>query len=139
MHSLEGRVQGRQILLPVAVLDSRNPTDLTYVECRALLDTGATSCGISPRVIEKLGLRSHEKKRLSVATELRMVDYFLFRVGFLPQFDQEDVNQHPYIFAETDGFSLTAPMGFDLILGMDVLSQCDFELHRNGTWKMSFG
>jgi Aspartyl protease len=133
---LKGQSDGRQILLNVAILGSRNPTDLTFFECVALLDTGATSSGIGPRVIRELGLRSHEKKLLSVATEMRMVEYFLFRVGLFPVGGDGVRSSLPFVFAEIDGFSWVAAKTFDVILGMDVLSQCAFTLSRTGAWTL---
>jgi len=134
--SIDGSISGnRQILLPVAVLGSRNPTDLTHFEFIALLDTGATSCGIGPQAVDKLSLQSHQKKPLSVATEMRMVEYYLFRLGLMP-----DANTSiPFVFAETDGFSWSEKKDFDVILGMDVLSQCDFQMDRSGRWELNFG
>lgn len=137
MPSLNGVISQRQILLPIAILGSRNPSDLNFIQCTALLDTGATSSGIGPNAISKLLLRSHQKKPLSVATEMRMVDYYLFRVGFLES--DADINRLPYVFAEIDGFSWQENKSFDLILGMDILSQCDLSIKRDGNWMLSFG
>ncbi len=134
MPSLNGRVTGRQLLLPVAVLSSRNVTDVSHANFTALLDTGATSSGIGPHVIQEFSLKSHQKKPLSVATEIRMVEYYIFRLGFPMQ-----GQAMPFIFAETDGFSWAEQKSFDVILGMDVLSQCDFKMDRNGCWELSFG
>ncbi len=139
MPSVKGRVANRQILLNVAILGSRNPNDLTSFSCTALLDTGATSSGIGPGVVNELALRSHQKKPLSVATEMRMVDYYLFRVGFHLSKANESSSSLPFVFAETDGFSWNEPKRFDVILGMDVLSQCDFSLNRTGDWELAFG
>jgi hypothetical protein len=139
LPSLKGRTEQRRIILPVAVLGSRNPSDLTFFEFKALLDTGATSSGIGPSVVKKLDLRSHQKKPLTVATETRIVDYFLFRIGFLPPSSIDNMPIIPYVFTETDGFSWKDQKEFDLILGMDVLSQCDFTLSRAGQWQLVFG
>jgi hypothetical protein len=139
LPSLKGRIEQRRIILPVAVLGSRNPSDLTFFEFKALLDTGATSSGIGPSVIEKPSLRSHQKKPLLVATELRMADYFLFRIGFLTPSNTDMTPAIPYVFTDTEGFSWKDQKEFDLILGMDVLSQCDFTLSRTGQWQLNFG
>lgn len=135
MRSLEGRLgKNRQLLLPIAVLASRDPTDISFVEALALIDTGATSSGIGPKIVEKLKLKSHQKKQLSVATEMRLVDYYLFRIGFINNDDPM-----PYIFEDIDGFSWLEQKNFDVILGMDIISQCDLHVMRNGCWKLSFG
>jgi len=45
----------------------------------------------------------------------------------------------PYVFAETDGFLIHQTHNFDVLLGMDVLQDCNFELLRDGNWSLSFG
>jgi hypothetical protein len=137
LRSLDGRHDGRKITLPVAILKSDNPVDLTHICATALLDTGATSCAIAPHIIETLQLEPFERRHLTVATEDRLVDYFVFRVGL---FDKEMFgNGIPFVFGETRGFGMRATTGFDVILGMDVLRQCDFKMDRSGTWLLSFG
>jgi Aspartyl protease len=135
LHSLEGRHDGRQVQLSLAVLASDNPTDLTFTKAQALLDTGSTVSGLGPRVIDKLGLDSYGKRLLGSATELRMVNYYFFRIGLFG-IESGDL---PYIFAELDGFGWPEHKGFDVILGMDVLSQCEFSMRRNGQWQLTFG
>lgn len=142
MASLSGRHDGRKILLPIAILrPEAHVADLTFCEGTALLDTGATSSGIGFRIIRELGLTARVKLPLMVATEERLVDYFLFRVGFWP-IRSSDFNAFPavpYVFAETLGFKIRESPAFDVILGMDVLKQCDFNLRRNGSWELRFG
>jgi hypothetical protein len=136
---LEGRHDGRQIVLDVAILGSRNASDITSRVYPALLDTGASTCGIGPRVISDFALRSHQKKPLAVATELRMVDFYFFRVGLFSQANRDIGNTLPYVFLETQGFSWHEQKAFDVILGMDVLNQCDLRVSRNRHWQLSFG
>jgi hypothetical protein len=134
LPSVEGRHNGRQLILDVAVLASDNPADLTFVEGCALLNTGSTVCGIGPRIIAELGLKSHGKRPLSSATELRMVEYYYFRLGLFA-----NPGELPFVFAELDGFGWPEAKPFDLILGMDVLRQCDFRMDRTGGWELRFG
>jgi hypothetical protein len=42
------------------------------------------------------------------------------------------------IFEETMGFELIDGTNLDAVLGMDILSQCDFTLLRDGTCRLSF-
>jgi hypothetical protein len=139
LPSVSGKHDGRQILLPVAVFSSDNPFDLTHIVARALLDTGATSSGIGPQVVAKLGLKSFEKRPLAVATELRMVDYFFFRLGLFDQPNAPLSNAVPFVFQELDGFGWLEPRAFDIILGMDVLQQCDLRIERSKQWTLHFG
>jgi len=62
---------------------------------------------------------------------------FLFRVGLTQP--ASDVATLPFIFEETMGFELIDGTNLDAVLGMDILSQCDFELGRDGTCRLSFG
>ncbi len=141
MPLLEGRHNGRKILLPAVVLDIKNPNDLSFVAVTALLDTGATGGAISPTVVEKLNLAPYEKRYLKVATEDRLVNYYFYRIGLHPDNGQPGAltPQLPYIFAEVDGFEMQKSADFDIIIGMNVLSQCDFRMTRNGNWALKFG
>ena len=113
---------------------------MTSVPARALLDTGATVSGIGPRIVQALGLASHGKKRLKSATEEVFVDYFMFRIGFdVGETGFGDPAQLPFVFEATDGFSWGRSAEFDVILGMDVLRQCDFAKDRAGLCKLRFG
>ena len=137
MPSLNGRHDGRQILLPIAILASDNPADLTHVRAVALLDTGATTSGIAPSIVEGLDLSSYEKRRLVVATEDRIADYYLFRIGLFP--DDHLDGGLSFVFAETLGFGIRPTGSFDMILGMDVLRQCDLRVDRSRNWQLDFG
>lgn len=135
MRSVKGKHDGRQLILSVAVLGSDNPTDLTFVKARALLDTGSTVSGLGPEIISQLGLKSYGKRPLGSATELRLVNYFFFRIGLFGVQESE----LPYVFADLDGFGWPEPKSFDVILGMDVLSKCDLQIDRGGSWSLAFG
>lgn len=142
MPELSWTSSGNRILLDVLVFKPGSPSDLTGLDARALLDTGATVSGISPRIVAELGLQSHTKKRLKSATEERFVDYFLFRIGWNINPEIESIGQpasFPFIFDELDGFGWGLAGDFDVILGMDVLRQCDFQLQRGGRCRLTFG
>ncbi|MBJ7441405.1 MAG: hypothetical protein JHD35_20630 [Sphingopyxis sp.] len=143
MQAIEGRHDGRKILLPVHILRPGHALDLTSVEVMALLDTGATTSGIGEPVINKLGLISYGKKRLKSAREESFVPYYLFKIGLCdnradPSRDMPSIKL-PYIFPETDGFSWSHATDFQVILGMDVLRKCDLNSMRDGRWVLTFG
>lgn len=106
-----------------------------------MLDTGATSSAIAPRIVDELGLKPYAKRPLMVATEERLVDYFLFRIGLFPSDMQLDASSAdlPFVFAETDGFRMRDSSSFEVILGMDVIGQCDLQIGRNGNWTLKYG
>jgi hypothetical protein len=136
LPSCSGRHDGKKILLPIVVLASANPADLSYVNAKALLDTGATCSALSPSIISKLALASYEKRYLLVATEDRLVDFYQFRIGIFP--DNRFEGQLPFVFSDLDGFATRVTSTFDVILGMDVLRNCDLSIKRDGSWSLSF-
>jgi predicted acylesterase/phospholipase RssA len=124
-------------MLPVAVLPSRNPADLTFESFTGLLDTGATASWISAKVVTHFGLTSIGKGRVVVATEIRQLPLFVFRLGLIAT--HSGPMSLPYVFAETFGYQIKQADGFDVLLGMDVLSQTDFAMRRDGRWSLAFG
>ncbi len=137
MIRIEGEHGGRRVFLPVAVLRADNPMDITHKTYTGLLDTGATSSWISPRVVADLELFEIAKERVSFAMDEQVASIFLFRLGLFPASGQ--ANELPFVFAETRGFQLRQRDDFDVILGMDVLSVTDFRMDRNFNWSLSFG
>jgi hypothetical protein len=133
---VSGRHDGRRILLPIAVLRSKDPADLTHEIYTALLDTGATTSWISPKVISDLGLTEVGKDRVSFAMDQRLAPVYLFRLG---AFADGTIGQGlPFVFAETRGFRMNQRDDFDVILGMNVLSQGDLSVRRTGDWNLKF-
>lgn len=134
---------GRRILFPVRVFRPGKAADMTSVAATALLDTGATVSGLGPHVVKELGLRSHMKKRLLSATEEVFADYYLFRIGLYTTAQMGDIAEAlatwPFLFDEVEGFSWCRDADFDVILGMDILAQCDVVLGRHGTCQIRFG
>lgn len=62
------------------------------------------------------------------------MERFLFRVGF-----QMEDGPLPIVFEDVIGFELKNGFAFQALLGMDVLSQCDFSMDRNGGCRLGFG
>jgi hypothetical protein len=127
----------RRILLPILIFRPHNPTDMTHAPARALVDTGATASAISISIADELQLQSHGKRPLQSAHGLGQAERFFFRIGIYP--DQADANSFPYIFDDIFGFCLTGSEHFDALIGMDILSQCDFSINREGRCELSFG
>lgn len=126
-QSVEWRRERSRILVDVLILRPDPPSDLTSLSVRALLDTGATTSGVSRRIAEHLGLPSVGKRPVGTAGGLILVDRYLFRVGFATQ------GGLPFIFDEIAGFELVEMTNFEAVLGMDVLGRCDFTMRRDGT------
>jgi hypothetical protein len=87
--------------------------------------------------VGQFGLESIGKKPVAVATEIRQRPAFIFRLGLMG--DNQPSSSLPIVFAETIGFEISQADGFDVLLGMDVLSQTDFAMYRDGRWSLRFG
>lgn len=140
MRRIELQADRRRLLCDILVLRPNDGIDADVFHARGLIDTGATVSGIGPRPIAALGLRSYGKKPLGSATEERMVNYHLFQLAFdAIDPDRPDVPQWPFLFERIDGFSWSRQTDFDVIVGMDILLQCDVTMARGGRFVLTFG
>ncbi|WP_375391132.1 hypothetical protein [uncultured Sphingomonas sp.] len=99
----------------------------------ALLDTGASSCGVSRAIAGSLDLPSIGKQPIITAGGIVLSERYLFRVGF-PQ-----AQSFPFVFDDLTGFELTDDTAFQAVLGIDVLARCDVVLDRTGRCVLQFG
>ena len=140
MPDIAWRHNGRQIVIPAAILRAENPADLSFERVIALVDTGATSSGIMPQVVEALDLKPHGKRLVKAAHGEAMSDTFVFRIGLFPdRLDNAGQPILPYIFDAVMGLRFGPSEHFEAIIGMDILSQCDFSVTRNRHCHLAFG
>ena len=138
MWGIEWRYERRRILLPVLILAPFPVTDLTGVEAKALLDTGSSVSGLALNLAESLNRQRLGKRPLTSAQGQGQVERFAFRVGLWP--DQANSEPaFPFVFEEVIGIELTNVFEFNALIGMDILSQCNFAMDREGRCSLSFG
>jgi predicted aspartyl protease len=138
MLEIEWQREARRILLPALILPPAADGDPTSTGCTALLDTGSTTSGVARHVAQKLGLMELGRRPLSSAQGEGQAQRFLFRIGLSPARETE-VPRFPFVFDDVIGFELTNAFQFEALLGMDVLSQCDFTTSRSGRCRLGFG
>lgn len=140
MPEIEWRHDGRRIVIPAAILRADDPADLSFHPVTALVDTGATSSGIMPSVVEALDLAPVGKRLVKAAHGEAMVDTFVFRIGLFPQTTDNGMQpSFPYVFEAIMGLHFGPSEHFDAIVGMDILGQCDFSVTRNRSCRLAFG
>ncbi len=139
MSVIEWTRERHRILLPIMVLAPFPATDLSGVPARALLDTGSSVSGIAPRVAAELQLARLGKRPLTSAQGQGQVERYAFRVALHPDEDRSGPPAFPYVFEEVIGIELTNAFQFDALIGMDILTQCDFSTERSGRCRLSFG
>ncbi len=138
MSIIRVKHDSRRIVIPILLLAPFPPNNLSGIETTALLDTGATTSGITPRIVKQLELEDRGKRPLGSARGESQVERHLFRVGFKSA-GEDNENSFPYIFESVMGFALTDSFQLDALIGMDILSQCDFHMQKSGDCTLRFG
>ncbi len=108
----------------------------------ALLDTGATGTGVRADIVEALGLPPKGQRRVGTANGMIWATELPFRIGFvtgdhrIAPFDPE--TQQPYVLdRHVSGFELQRGFDYAVLVGMDVLGQCDLHILRDGTAELT--
>ncbi|WP_299321539.1 aspartyl protease family protein [Parasphingopyxis sp.] len=139
MPSIRFRHDNRRVIIPITILPPWPPDSLDGAETTALLDTGATTTGITPRIVDQLNLESLGKRPLGSARGDEQAERYLVRVGLVDQDGDPNEPRFPYIFPEKMVFALKNSFRLDALVGMDILSECDFEMNRDGNCVLRFG
>ncbi len=151
MPVIRGRHNKHQIFLDVVILDARRESNFTTGDTalsvsmeplRALVDTGATTTSITPKAAEKLRLRMAGNRKVLTASGSINVPYYFFHIGFSFPAPVEPVSSGaPFeVLPEpvTGSTLLFDNSPFDILLGMDVISQGDFKIFKNGEFVFEF-
>lgn len=150
MPCIWGNHNRSQLLLNVVILDASafrtvaaggaSPTLSAFA---ALIDTGAQTTCIAPKVAQQLGLQPLGKIRVAGVSGAALHNYYVFHVGFpltmpgapgSPPQAQIQILQTPIQGAEI----VSSGQQFDVLLGMDVLAQGVLVMLGSGTFSFSF-
>ena len=134
MSELLWQDDSRKILLPVLILPPAAAPHLTSHAASALIETGSTTSGVTRAIASQLRLPELGKRPLGSAHGEAQVERFLFRIGL-----QMGDRPLPFVFEDVIGFELKNGFAFQVLLGMDLLSQCDFSMARGGRCRLAFG
>ena len=134
LQCIKWRRERRRILLPVLILAPFPITDLTGAEATALIDTGSSVSGIAAAIANSLGLTGLGKRPLKSAQGEGQIERYAFRLALRP-----GGGAFPFVFEEVIGIELTNAFEFNALIGMDILTRCDFSMQRDGACKLIFG
>lgn len=137
-HRIEWRREQRRILLPILILAPYPVTNLAGVKATALMDTGSSVSGVAVGIAQSLQLVGLGKRPLKSAQGEGHVERYAFRVALSPDQSQAGT-AFPFVFEEVIGIELTNAFEFNALIGMDILSQCDFAAFRSGDCSLTFG
>lgn len=138
-RTIEWRHDGSRLIVPVMIYPPLTGSHFTGIEGKALIDTGSTTTGITALVAQKLGLRSIGKRPVSTVGGEKQIDRYIFRIGIAGRQAADDAPTFPYIFEEVVGFDLLNSFSFDVLLGMDLLRQCELLVSPGNRCRLTFG
>ena len=124
--------------MPVTILGPFPITDLSGTSALALIDTGSSVSGVSRHIAQAFGLTGLGKRPLKSAQGEGQVERYAFRLGLNPDLDRAEA-MFPFVFEEVIGIELTNAFEFNALIGMNILSQCDFTSSRAGVCSLVFG
>lgn len=136
LHRIDWRHDGRRIVLPILILRPDPSRDLSGFQAEALIDTGSTTSGITPRVAEFLDLPKRGKRPLGSAQGEGQAERYLFRIA-LPL--AGEIPNLPFVFDDVSGFELASSFVLDALVGMDILRQCGFSINPQRRCVLQFG
>ncbi|WP_439540176.1 aspartyl protease family protein [Sphingomonas sp.] len=138
-RTIEWRHDGSRLVVPVIVYPPLTGTRLDGVPGNALIDTGSTTTGVTGKIAQKLGLRSTGKRLISTVGGEKHIDRYIFRIGLDGHAADDDAPTFPYVFEEVVGFELLDSFSFDVLLGMDILRQCELLIAQGNRCRLRFG
>lgn len=143
MRQIAGELNGhRQMIVDVVVQPAQvlvpgvEPTPwiprAQATTLRGLLDTGASGTCITRSAAREMGLRPRGKARVGGVSGTEYHNRFRFVLGAL----YNDGGERGYFwFDEVSGVDFPDNGDFDVLIGMDVISQGDLHVLRSGRFK----
>ena len=138
-RTIEWRHDGSRLVVPVIVYPPLTGSTFEGIAGTALIDTGSTTTGVTARIAQKLGLRSIGKRLISTVGGEKHIDRYIFRIGLDGGIADDDAPTFPYIFEDVVGFELLDSFSFDVLLGMDILRQCELLIALGDRCRLKFG
>lgn len=139
LRTIEWRHDGSRLVIPVVVYPPLTGTTFDGVAGSALIDTGSTTTGVTANIAQKLGLQSIGKRLISTVGGEKHIDRYIFRIGLNSGEADSDAPTFPYVFEEVVGFELLDSFSFDVLLGMDILRQCELLIAPGNRCRLTFG
>lgn len=147
MRYLRGRLDNGRIRIKVGIRPFQpfEPVDgvstafnLNFQEFTALVDTGAQRTCVTERVVQQLNLR--RRGRVEIWNIKRPEQHFtyLFHLGVWPETDDGSPSAIFGIGSEIEGIDVGNNRFFDVLLGMDIITQGSLHLKHDGSFEIAF-
>ncbi|MEM6857152.1 MAG: hypothetical protein AAF559_04700 [Pseudomonadota bacterium] len=118
--------------------DPMAPPDLQYHEFTALLDTGATRTAISQNVISRCGLKPFGEMPVGNVKRTELHSTYLFYIGVWPDPSPGSPQTFYGMKDEILGIDGGDSRYYDVLLGMDVVTQGKLVLNFDKDFELSF-
>ena len=142
MRYVRGRLQNRRILIPVGIRafidDPFAPVDLHYHQFIALVDTGASRTSISRNVIDRAKLTGRGQIPVGNVKRTELHETYLFYLGVWPETEDGSPSAPFGIGEAIMGIDGGDSRYYDVLLGMDILSQGTLNLALDGSFELGF-
>lgn len=67
------------------------------------------------------------------------IERYLFRIGLDGDAERDAPPSFPFVFEDLEGFALRSGFQFEVLLGMDILAQCELNMTRDRRCSLTFG
>ncbi|MBF7013165.1 hypothetical protein QUC32_26420 [Novosphingobium resinovorum] len=147
MPQVTGKLKDGRILLKVGIRPFQavgpvsgydNPATLDYRECTALLDTGARRTCVTVNITQTLGMRRIGQAEVWNVKRPERHFTYLFHVGIWPDVIDDMPSTIFGIGDEIEGIDVGNHPYFDVLLGMDIVSQGRLVIEKSGDFSLSF-
>ena len=148
MPLIRGRLDNKRALIDVGLqptlvaVEGVQPfmgvADFQIQPLRGLLDTGAQVTCVTRSTAKRVGLTPRGKRRLGNVSTIENHTAYSFVLGVWYVQDNGDTNNQTtgyYGFEPTYGCDFKDNDDFDVLIGMDIISQGDFATKRNGEFE----
>lgn len=147
MPHIRGKLENGRIRIKVGIrpyqpygpVDGLSATfSLNYRECMALIDTGARRTCVSEKIVQDIGLKRIGRADVWNVKRSEAHWTYLFHVGVWPDTEDGSPTSIYGIGEEIEGIDVGNHPYFDVLIGMDIISQCRLLIEPNGTFELSF-
>ena len=142
MRYLRGRLQHNRIRVPIGIRpfqpDPSQPLDLTSHRFTALVDTGARRTCVTQNVVDRLGLERQGRMEVGNVKRTELHWTYLFYVGIWPETDDGTPSTPFGVGHEVEGIDVGDSRYYDVLLGMDIISQGSLRLELDGSFELAF-
>lgn len=151
MPTIMGKLNNRRALIECGLRPTieliggvepvQSPLTMHIQPFRGLIDTGAQVTCVTARVARQIGLVPRGKRHLGNISDVRSHRTLSFVLGVWYSQDNGETQNATtgyFGFEPVLGCEIPDKMDFDILIGMDIISQGDFMTRRSGdfTWEL---